>query len=80
MTWQEKAYNYVKAHEGCTMPQLAWGLRLPDDPTYGRQRKASNLIAALRRKGLVSDVAERCKECGAARTRGTRGVKLFTLK
>jgi hypothetical protein len=80
MTKGESVLEYIHRNPGTTQTQVikAFGHSFFDPtPQYGSQRKASRTIAALRMKGLIKDVSQRCPTCGAARTRGDRNVKLF---
>lgn len=45
-------------------------------PVHGAQHLASQIIANLRRDGLIEDVADRCPTCRGARTRGQHNVPL----
>lgn len=80
MTISESVLDYIHDHPGTTQSKVikAFGHRFFDStPQYGSQRKASRIIAELRRRGFIQDVGERCPTCGAARTRGSRNVKLY---
>jgi hypothetical protein len=80
MTKRETVLQYIRRHPGTTQIKIisALGNRFFDaTPQYGAQRKASSIIASLRRSGLIQDVSRRCRYCGAARTRGLRNVKLY---
>src|SRR5229473_3959093 len=80
MTRSESVLDYIFDHPGTTQSRVirAFGHKFFDStPQYGSQRKASHIIAELRRRGLIKDVSKRCPTCGAARTRGDQNVKLY---
>lgn len=64
-----------KAQE-CYSTHVMTALQPKDSELYGMQRKVSQAVAALRRRGLLDDVAARCPTCHSALTRHVRNVPL----
>ncbi len=79
MTARDDVLEYVYRHPGATQADVIKHFGdafFNSTPRYGSQRKASRMIAALRKHGLIEDVQKRCPMCHRALTRGKRNVPL----
>lgn len=74
-TLQRWVLDQIAAYPDTTALEIA-ERKLVSDPTYGKHKDVSSHVALLRKKGFVTDVAERCSCCGAAKTRGQKHVRL----
>jgi hypothetical protein len=71
-TW---TINTIAMVPGTTAMGLALLYR-GGERTKGDYHPISQVVARLRKQGVIVDVAERCPHCGAARTRGQKNVPL----
>lgn len=66
---------YLQEHDDVTMPKLALALEVEDSAVelqiHGKQHKISQSIERLRRRGLLTDVSERCPHCTRAKRQRT---------